>query len=318
MSSFKSLGSNVRKVVRNPRLLLGEGRKAATIANVKYHSLVNSEFGELAIDRDWDNLLIIDACRYDVFREQYERHSLEGELSCFQSAASQSWEFMERNFQGRELHDTVYISANPYTPGVDEGVFHALISLLDEWDEDEQTVLPETVIEETKRANEEYPNKRLIAHFMQPHYPFLGPAGEQFQHRGYHGGDSVDTSNPAVWALLQWNHEGYDNVTEEAVWKAYRENVDIAIENAKALAESLPGKSVITADHGVLIGERMRPIPAKGYGHKAGLRDPYVVDVPWFEVDYDTRKEIVSESPELYTELESEIVEERLKAFGYK
>lgn len=315
LDSFKS---KVRRVSRNPRLLLGEARKVATMANTYYHTRMNDEFGELVVEKDWDNLLIIDACRYDTFEEQYESHRLEGDLSRFTSAASQSWEFMEKNFQGRELHDTVYVSANPYTPGIDEDVFHALLSLLEEWDEEKQTVLPETVVDKALEAQENYPNKKLVVHFMQPHYPFLGPTGEEIEHRGYSGGDSVDRSEPAIWALLQWSHRGYENVTEEKVWEAYRENLDIAIEHASELAAELPGKSVMTSDHGVLIGGRMSPIPAKGYGHKAGLRDPDVVEVPWFEFDYDERKEIKSEAPDVYTEMESEVVEDRLDAFGYK
>jgi hypothetical protein len=318
MVSARSLINNVRRVAQNPRLLLGEGRKFATQANKAYHSRRNTEFGELVIDRDWDNLLILDACRYDIFAQQYGKHRLNGDLLQFTSAASQSWEFMEKNFQGRELHDTVYVSANPYTPGLDEQTFHALLILLDRWDEQKQTVLPEIVTEEARKAADRYQNKRLIVHFMQPHYPFLGPTGQKIDHRGYDGGESVNSSEPAIWGLLQWGHKGYDNVTEKNVWQAYRENVDIAIEAAKDLAADLEGKTVLTSDHGLFIGERMRPIPAKGYGHQAGLRSPEVTEVPWFEFPHDKRKDVESDPPDVYTEMESEIVEDRLSAFGYK
>lgn len=317
MPSQNSLLKDIRRVTDNPGLLLGEARKFATKTNVAYHSL-RKEKGQLVVDRDWDNLLILDACRYDAFEERYREHSLEGELSKVSSAASQSWEFMEKNFVGRELHDTVYISANPYTPGLENDVFHALHILLDKWDEEKQTVTPETVIEEATVLSEEYPDKRLVIHLMQPHYPFLGPTGQEIEHRGYAGGDSVDSTEPAIWSLLQWGHEGYDSVSEESVWEAYMENVDIALEAAKELAGVLPGKSVATSDHGVLIGERMKPVPAKGYGHKAGLRDSEVTEVPWFEFDYEKRKNIRSERPKAYTEVDSDIVEDRLEAFGYR
>lgn len=318
MSRTVSLIENARRVRNNPQLLLGETRKLATKANVSYHALTPGESGELVIDRDWDNLIILDACRFDVFEARFREHDLEGELTQLRSAASQSWEFMEKNFVGRELHDTVYVSANPYTPGLDEGIFHALHILLDKWDEEWQTVLPETMVQEATRAAETYPNKRLIVHFMQPHYPFIGETGKSITHRGYAGDESVDSSEPAIWSLLQWGHEGHENVDEETVWQAYKENVDIAINAAKELASALTGKTVVSSDHGVLIGERMTPIPAKGYGHKAGLRDPEVTQVPWFEMDYEHRKEIQGDPPVIYTDMDSEVVKDRLAAFGYR
>lgn len=318
MSLTVSLIEDAHRVTTNPQLLLGELRKWATKANVSYHALAPGDSGELVIDKDWDNLIILDACRFDVFEARYREHDLDGDLSELQSAASQSWEFMEKNFVGRELHDTVYVSANPYTPGLEEGIFHALHILLDKWDEDWQTVLPETMVQEARKASEAYPNKRLIIHFMQPHYPFIGETGKAINHRGYAGGDSVDSSEPGIWSLLQWGHKGYENVDEETVWKAYEENVNIAIEAAKELASTLTGKTVISSDHGVLIGERMTPIPAKGYGHKAGLRDSKVTEVPWFEFSNDNRKDIQSDPPEIHTDVDSNIVEDRLEAFGYK
>jgi hypothetical protein len=302
--------AKVRKAIDNPYLLIGEARKFARKLNTAYHQRMYSDAGRLAIEEDWDNLIILDACRYKEFKEQ---NTQEGELSKFESAASQSWEFMQKNFVNRELHDTVYVSANPFTPRIEDGVFHSLISLLDDWDEEEQTVLPETVVERALEVNEEYPNKRLIVHFMQPHYPFLGPTGQSIDHRGYH----TDDDEPNVWEILQWRHEGYGNFDEETVRQAYRENVDIAIDAAGELIDELTGKSVVTADHGALIGERLSPIPVRGYGHSVGIRVPEVTEVPWFVPEYTERKKITRGEPEIYDEVDQEIVEERLQSFGY-
>ena len=64
------------------------------------------------MDRDWDNLLILDACRYDLFDEVFPHN---GNLDSIVSRGSDTPEFLESNFVGRSFHDTVYVSANPQT-----------------------------------------------------------------------------------------------------------------------------------------------------------------------------------------------------------
>ena len=313
-----SYRSKLWSAIKNPKLFIGESRNVAEKINIMYDSVRHQDYGELIINKDWDNLLILDACRYDTFEEEYTSHRIDGDLFKFRSAASQSYEFMKKNFEGRQLYDTVYISANPFTPNLDPGIFHSLINLLDEWDESMQTVLPETVVEKAIEIEKEYPNKRLIIHFMQPHYPFIGETGKKIKHRGHGNGSEADTSQPNIWEVLQWRHKGYENVNEETVWEAYRENVNIAIKSATELSEELQGKTVLTADHGVHIGDRMRPIPARGYGHSPGLRTQEVTEVPWFVVEKNHRKEITEDIPDTTAYEEFDSVEERLKAFGYK
>ncbi|OYR52729.1 hypothetical protein DJ73_10100, partial [Halorubrum sp. Ea1] len=137
-------------------------------------------------EADWDDLIILDACRYD----QFERlHSLPGELEPRISVGSATPEFLERTFAGERRFDTVYVTANPMYRHVGlDGVFHA-------------------VVEATRAAREAYPNKRVLTHFMQPHYPFLGETGEAIAHSGIEwtkrlveeGESSRD--DPTVWTL---------------------------------------------------------------------------------------------------------------------
>ena len=47
---------------------------------------------------DWDNLIILDACRYDYFKQL---NDMDGELEYRISRGSQSREFMRGNFQGQ-------------------------------------------------------------------------------------------------------------------------------------------------------------------------------------------------------------------------
>lgn len=311
---------NLQKVVRNPRLLQKElftlGLRINSRAAQFRNEYRGTDEGVDVMDADWDNLLILDGCRHDMFAAQSD---LEGTLSRKRSRGSDSWEFMEANFAGKDLHDTVYVTANPHVYELEGDVFHAVVDLLDRcWDEDARTVQPDAVVEEAIAARDRFPDKRLIVHFMQPHFPFLGPTGEQFSHKGleHHLDDDERSSAPNPWFGLIHDQD----IDVETVVAAFRENLDIALPHVESLLEALDGKSVVTADHGNLIGERGVPVPIRLYGHPRGLHVDQLLTVPWLEVDGATRREIVSEPPvaaDDATDADDDAVEERLSALGY-
>lgn len=133
-------------------------------------------FGE-----EWDTLIILDACRYDLFAR---RSTLPGTLEKRRSRGSSTVEFLRGNAAGRDLRDTVYVTANPqfyqYRDELDAR-FHEVVHVwMDEgWDGEHETVLPETTTDYARTAAERYPNKRLLIHYLQPHYPFID-AGTTF------------------------------------------------------------------------------------------------------------------------------------------
>lgn len=271
--------------------------------------------GTRVMNEDWDNLLILDGCRYDMFTERID---LPGTLESRISLGSSSEEFMERNFVDEQFHDTVYVSANPFIPklGLNEGTFHAVVELLDDWDEQLQTVRPDTVAEAAREAHEQYPNKRLIVHFMQPHTPFIGGLGREMVGGGWTMDHDVE-DDPGIWDRLR---DGED-VPLERVWEAYKENLDIVLEEVEPLLSDLNGKSVITADHGNLVGERLSPIPTRQkYGHPYGVHAEELVKVPWFVIQGSNRREISSDSPVESNDetVSDEELEDRLEALGYR
>jgi hypothetical protein len=226
---------------------------------------------------------------------------------------------MRTNFDGRSLHDTVYVTANPHVYRLGDDVFHDVVDLLEtRWDEESRTVRPEAVVEEAITAHETYPDKRLIVHFMQPHFPFLGPTGAEFPHQGLetHLDDDDRSGAPNPWFALIHDRD----VDVEAVLAAYRENLDVVLPHVEALLEALPGKSVVTSDHGNLIGERGTPVPVRMYGHPRGLHQDELLAVPWLEVDADERRRTVSEPPVRAgseADPDEQVVDRRLRALGY-
>lgn len=251
--------------------------------------------GVYITDADWDNLLILDGCRFDLFNQIRAKRSLDGELTKRQSRGSASPEFLQANFSDRTITDTVYVTANPHEKRVlDEPFLHTDRVWVDGWDETEGTVLPKTLAQRAQAAHESYPNKRLIAHFMQPHVPFIGETRidihsdnmEEFRNM------MLDTEGGG-FATPVWEALSTGQLETELVWEAYRDTLIRVLETALPLAEELPGKTVITADHGNSFGEWATPFPIPVYFHPSNVRIPSLTEVPWFVPPYEERKTIV-------------------------
>jgi hypothetical protein len=190
----------------------------------------------------------------------------------------------------------------------------------DHWDDELHTVHPRPMAEATLLAHVEYPNKRIISHFNQPHYPFIGETGKKI---GPHAGseltyrrvnDQTPTrNNPTVWELLE---DG--EITRNVVWEAYKENLELAIPHVENLIANLEGKTIITSDHGNLFGERPFPGAKSRYGHPEGLRTNHLCKVPWLEIESERRKKITLERETRESENISELVTERLSDLGYR
>ena len=325
---------NLRFALRHPQALSAELHALGNRVNLAVHRRRYAGVGNDVLDEDWDNLFILDACRYDVFADQAD---LPGTLERRISKGSESWRFLRENFAGRDCHDVVYVTANPHAYKLEAGTFHATWNLLDDrWDPELQTVRPEVVADAAREALEQFPDKRLIVHFMQPHFPFLGETGQQLDHGGitYQFGEDVDADvepadgheQPAtpgqngdeerirsilIWGQLRWNL-----LDVETVWQAYCENLDIVLPVVEELLSDLDGRTVVTSDHGNLFGERLSPIPTRAYGHPPGLFAEELRRVPWHIVD-GPRRSTTAEPPVERETLDEEVAQERLRDLGY-
>jgi hypothetical protein len=269
-------------------------------------------------DEDWDNLLILDACRYDMFSEQ---STIQGKLSKRTSAASNTPEFLHKNFKGQDFSDTVYVTANPQVNvHLDDEFFEVINVWEDHWDDDLHTVLPDVMADETIAAYESYPNKRLISHFIQPHYPFIGEIGQRelSTHSGMELSKRLATDDEArrdqrsIWEQL------YDgSVSVERVWDAYRENLELTLPHVERLLETFEEHTVLTSDHGNALGERAWPAPNKIYGHPPDIRIPALNDVPWLVTNTETRKDVLAEESSPADFEQHENVSQRLSDLGY-
>lgn len=304
---------NFQRAFRNPRLIRRELLRLASLPfNHGYSYYVDRTLSE-SVDvmaEDWDNLLILDACRCDHFERQ---HQFDSPAQRVVSPGKMSWEFMQETFLGRQFHDTIYITSNPFATRLPEDTFFKTRYLIEEWDDDVGTIHPEDVVAAAKEARANHPNKRLILHFMQPHRPYLGPTADELRERvdliGYRNeGDGLQ-----IWGAVK---EG--KVTVEEVRRAYAETLDIVLDVVEDYLKDATGKSVITADHGEMLGERVFPFTSRVWGHSEGFSTPTLRQVPWLEIDGETRRDIEESSPvEADAELDESEVESRLQALGY-
>lgn len=286
------------------------------------------------ISEDWDNLFLLDACRYDAFSEI---NDIEGRLSSRLSKGATSLEFIESNFNGRKLHDTVYITANPYVGHIEEDVFHAVVTLFEEWDTNLETVPPDAVVRQVKKLYSQYNDKRIIVHFMQPHQPYIGEKATEIKDKlsqkgkNFMGNPSTtkNKNNTKINKLLSLPDEKRSGgikmidapkypetgITDEDIWEAYLETLKIALDEIKPLCNYVDGKTVITADHGELIGDKKLLFQQKKYGHPWGYYVEELRKVPWLVIE-GNRRNIIEDEPKRYDTVND--IDKKLEALGYK
>lgn len=121
---------------------------------------------DLIEKRDWDVLIILDACRYDYFEEIYKDY-LEGELKKARSPASATIAWLKEIFSEESYNDTIYISANPLTSTPHQTGFYAkdiFYKVVDVWSHEwgkKDTVNPQKVGKRTRLYKGKYPGKIL-------------------------------------------------------------------------------------------------------------------------------------------------------------
>lgn len=301
---------NFINALRHPSKFVGEFERVAS------RKIFESREGKGVdvVEKDWDNLLILDCCRTDHFRSVCD---IEGDYDPVVSKGNESGSFIQNNFAGRDLSDTIYVTANPFVEYLDDDVFYRVdySEVYNGWDEELRTIPPEVVSERTIKMNEKHPNKKIISHYMQPHAPYIGDFGKSL----------VEKYN---FGILNNNlrDEGYDvpetnipqavkngPVSEDELKKAYRENLEIVWDEVKSLLDELDGKTVITSDHGEMLGEKLFGRKRYGHGryHTAKLRI-----VPWFSTQSGERRDVQKGEPIDFDNIEDR--DSRLEALGYK
>jgi hypothetical protein len=246
--------------------------------------------------KDWDVLIILDACRLDLFDETI------GECDSIVSYGSTSSTWIRRAFN-RDVANVGYVTGNGHLgqmPKEQFAYFH--IEDIQNTEYNVVTVPPGPIVDQTIHAwrnREQYDMDRLIVHFMQPHAPF----------RSKPDWFTEDEREDGISAFI-WKRLKQGQFTKEEVWDAYQDNLMWVWEDGvSVLMENLDAKIVVSADHGNAFGEW------GFYGHPMGCPVDVVREVPWYSIigkDRETRDVNVSKINDSINR------EEHLSALGYR
>lgn len=263
-----------------------------------YFTLKGVDFVSV-IEEDWDNLIILDGCRYDIFENEYTGV---GKLEQRYSLGANTPQFLRRNFAGTTCFDTVYVTANPQHKQVlDDRHFH---TVYDVWDTDWEgkSVPPEAVSDRALEAYDAHPHKKLIVHYIQPHAPFIGDWAKEHIKTG---------SNTNAYKQAKAGE-----ITDAELERGYRENLRLVLRELHSLVSDLNGKTVVTSDHGNLLGERAYPYLARRYQHPS-IMAKKLLQVPWLAIEGGERRPVKAEKQTSESTSSQDDIERRLRDLGY-
>ncbi len=254
---------------------------------------------------DWDNLIILDACRFDFFKKVYKDY-LDGKLEKRISKGSSTGEWLVKTFPNK--YDYNYISANPYINSFGIPLnklqkryyknyswnakehFSKIIDVWEfGWNKEINTVHPRDVnIAYLSNIHK----KKTIIHYMQPHYPYIS-YNKTFE---VTENKYINKIMKKTYYILKKHHPliaqniinllPQPSILEQICIKEgieklhyyYEDNLRIVLKNVFQLIKELNGKTIITADHGEAFGEQGI------WGHLLETHIPVLIEVPWLEV----------------------------------
>lgn len=230
---------------------------------------------QVIMEEDWDNLIILDACRFDYF-EKFTK-DWNGHLEKRKSLATRTEEWLLRNFVAH-YDDIVYVTANPVVSLKVGDRFHRTIPVWDfGWSVECRTVLPDEVTIEGLKARHFYNKKRIIIHYIQPHEPYINLIHKIPENAGFKCLRDGMKYNRSIYGDISVHDlVKQEIVSPQEVKVAYEENVKWVLSHVQKLVDKLKGHTVITADHGEALGENGI------FSHPKDTWIPCLYEVPWF------------------------------------
>lgn len=248
-------------------------------------------YGTPIWEHEWDLLIVLDACRWDLFCEVApEFEFLPDEYGSTYSPASMSEEWLEVHTADRyreELARTALLSGNVNTVWRDR--FQDRWGYINEiwregWDDEEGTVparaVTDTAIDYLRNRVDDDRTDRTVVWYFQPHRPFVPVE--------WSGGFCYDRLTDREGENEQENEfKRYrdGDLSRERLWTAYAANLRYALADVKLLVDNADvDRAVITSDHANLLGEWGI------YEHPRDFPAPALRRVPWVSVDADDRE----------------------------
>ena len=226
-------------------------------------------------------MFIMDAMRFDVFKEILEENKVSGSLLKVHSEGFETGVWMRKTFTEPEYKNIVLISNSViYWKSSNRHLlpkFYKTNPLWKGWRKLNAFSYKDAVIHSTSEVLHEAQkdavinkDKKLLIHELPPHLPFCEETGVEFTEK--HMDNMVRYK--AIVKYARDNKERWAEIREyykRSAWMTLK-----TVLNCRWLRER--GDLVITADHGEMIGED------NVYGHfQTHNNNPILRHVPWFE-----------------------------------
>lgn len=257
-------------------------------------------------DREWDLLIILDACRPEWIQQVSDNYSHLGDVETLHSVGSHSREWINATFDteyAEELSQTLYVTGNHYANQIDRSLLAKFETAHDygNWAYEAAAPPAHIITDLAIAAARESTWDRCIVHYMQPHKPFLERGNDRTEY------------NVIPWSI---GYEPYrrvlrGNLSVEGLHAAFRSNLEYVLFEVETLFKNIDApEAAITADHGQALGEDGL------WDHAVGVNHPIMRRVPWVET---TAEDQHTHSPEKYeqTDYDQATVKNNLEDLGY-
>jgi hypothetical protein len=310
------------KAVRNPERAYYKVRESVGAVPARFHSEIGDDRPPQA-DRiealrtgEEYLLVVLDACRYDVFADVAPEYLSFDSLEPVRSAGHNTFEYVSRCWPDT-YEDVEYVSAaTPVNSDSREAYEEETLASLyggyvpaehipnirdvwrESWDESIGITPPSAVTDAAVEAD----GRRVVAHYFQPHAPYIG---RQSLLGHVEGADARPNEGEPVDAPV-WSRAKAGDVSRSELRAAYESNLRRALREVRRLvAETDVDRIAVVGDHGEALGEYGI------FGHPS-IEHPYIRTVPWGVVDG------VPEYPDRdVADIGTTDVESRLADLGY-
>lgn len=281
--------------------------------------------GTNVYDRQWDALVVLDACRTDALRAVVgEYPQLRSRVvDAITSVGTGTVAWTAKTFTDTyrdQIAETAYLSANVYTRSVlsedmrppsdpapicfprwrtvDANAFDYVEYAFESgWSDRLNVTPPKYVTDRAVDIGRTRQPDRLIVHYTQPHIPYIGAA-------------MTEGREPSPFERDPWPHILRGSRTWDDAKERYLDNLRTVLDSVMTFTTNFEGTVVITADHGELFGE------FGAYAHPEGFPHPNLIRVPWLEM-YATDTATYTPSAEEREPVDID-TSAQLAALGYK
>jgi len=212
---------------------------------------------------NWKTLIILDACRYDVFK-QHVYNYLDGSLMPVLSPSCVTSDWLNTIWSGKLWKkDVIYISGNP---SINRRTLRTVAKVHEAWRygwSDKYMTMDPAALSEAFRIEAlrlklsgKSGHMRFVLHYVKPHAPYKNFTKILRKHMPEYDVLLANRlTNEIITLSILYELFKKKEAVDAFLKKLYIENLKWVLKEVSKIIDCLPKPVVITADHGELLGE---------------------------------------------------------------